>query len=336
MLATGAVRPFVPPHMHARGSGASKAHLLSRHEEASGQDRCSARSSQIVTMGRVPLSPVCTFALMSCRSRLPGGLPACPLPPLQPATSGCISAALAMDAARSGGLTQASPALAQQAGDSASPGAATTAARAACSVAGCQEEGAFKCSLCKARHYCCRDHQRADWPRHKAECGVLKQQLAAAATAAGEAGADTGSSGTSTGGSGPSPKTAAPVTAGSLAGRAEAAPVPTTPTRSSAAIAATAAGLSASASPSPGTPAATGSSDTSPASKSSPGQGTSSTSSSGASTPAAAASSPAPGGKISGSPAASAAGASSGSVASPGGAGPPAGSGYPGEARHGS
>jgi hypothetical protein len=38
-----------------------------------------------------------------------------------------------------------------------------------------------KCAACRAFAYCGAEHQRDDWARHKAECAVLKRQLADAA-----------------------------------------------------------------------------------------------------------------------------------------------------------
>ena len=36
----------------------------------------------------------------------------------------------------------------------------------------------LRCAGCRAFAYCGPAHQRDDWPRHKAECGVLKRRLA--------------------------------------------------------------------------------------------------------------------------------------------------------------
>ena len=43
-----------------------------------------------------------------------------------------------------------------------------------CGLEGCTQEVETKakglCSSCKDVHYCCREHQTADWKRHKKEC----------------------------------------------------------------------------------------------------------------------------------------------------------------------
>jgi hypothetical protein len=38
------------------------------------------------------------------------------------------------------------------------------------------KQNLLRCSRCKQRWYCGQDHQRKDWPRHKAECGTLLRQ----------------------------------------------------------------------------------------------------------------------------------------------------------------
>jgi hypothetical protein len=54
-----------------------------------------------------------------------------------------------------------------------------------CAMAGCGAREAHvshfgKCSACKAAVYCCRDHQQADWPAHKAACKAARKAAAAA------------------------------------------------------------------------------------------------------------------------------------------------------------
>jgi hypothetical protein len=40
-----------------------------------------------------------------------------------------------------------------------------------CSLDTCMvTNAAYKCGRCKEAIYCCRDHQRFDWKRHKVEC----------------------------------------------------------------------------------------------------------------------------------------------------------------------
>ncbi len=58
-----------------------------------------------------------------------------------------------------------------------------------CALAGCGAKEAHvsqfgKCSACKAVAYCCRDHQQADWPAHKAACKAARKAAAAAKDAA--------------------------------------------------------------------------------------------------------------------------------------------------------
>jgi hypothetical protein len=53
-----------------------------------------------------------------------------------------------------------------------------------CALAGCGAKEAHvshfgKCSACKAAVYCCRDHQQADWPAHKAACKAARKAAAA-------------------------------------------------------------------------------------------------------------------------------------------------------------
>ena len=54
-----------------------------------------------------------------------------------------------------------------------------------CTLAGCGAREAHvlqfgKCSACKAAVYCCRDHQQADWPAHKAACKAARKAATAA------------------------------------------------------------------------------------------------------------------------------------------------------------
>jgi hypothetical protein len=58
-----------------------------------------------------------------------------------------------------------------------------------CEMAGCGAKEAHvshfgKCSACKAVSYCCREHQQADWPAHKAACKAARKAAAAAKDAA--------------------------------------------------------------------------------------------------------------------------------------------------------
>jgi hypothetical protein len=53
-----------------------------------------------------------------------------------------------------------------------------------CALAGCASKevhvSQFKrCGACRTVFYCCRDHQLADWPAHKAACKAARQQQAA-------------------------------------------------------------------------------------------------------------------------------------------------------------
>ena len=55
-----------------------------------------------------------------------------------------------------------------------------------CALASCDAKEAHvshfgKCSACKAVVYCCRDHQQADWPAHKAACKAARKAADAAA-----------------------------------------------------------------------------------------------------------------------------------------------------------
>jgi hypothetical protein len=67
--------------------------------------------------------------------------------------------------------------------------AATSGLLKCCAMAGCGAKEAHvsqfgKCSACKAAVYCCRDHQQADWPAHKAACKAARKAAAAATDAA--------------------------------------------------------------------------------------------------------------------------------------------------------
>ena len=43
--------------------------------------------------------------------------------------------------------------------------------RSACSLDTCMVNTAtLRCARCRAAIYCCKEHQRADWSRHKIEC----------------------------------------------------------------------------------------------------------------------------------------------------------------------
>lgn len=42
--------------------------------------------------------------------------------------------------------------------------------KAPCHAPGCEEVGASLCSRCRKVGYCSKEHQRADWGRHKKEC----------------------------------------------------------------------------------------------------------------------------------------------------------------------
>jgi len=58
-----------------------------------------------------------------------------------------------------------------------------------CAMAGCGAREAHvshfgKCSACKAVAYCCKEHQLADWPAHKAACKAARRAAAAAKDAA--------------------------------------------------------------------------------------------------------------------------------------------------------
>ena len=63
-----------------------------------------------------------------------------------------------------------------------------------CALEGCgaREEHAshFKlCAACKGPVYCCREHQVADWPAHKAACKAARKRAAAEEGGAGPSGA---------------------------------------------------------------------------------------------------------------------------------------------------
>ena len=58
-----------------------------------------------------------------------------------------------------------------------------------CALAGCGAQEAHvsqfgKCSACKTVSYCCREHQQAGWPAHKAACKAARKAAAAAKDAA--------------------------------------------------------------------------------------------------------------------------------------------------------
>ncbi|KAI8471853.1 MAG: hypothetical protein J3K34DRAFT_520215 [Monoraphidium minutum] len=83
--------------------------------------------------------------------------------------------------ARAGALLPVSPLV----GDVKLPGAPSS-----CAV--CGKEGAKACSGCYQAHYCSAEHQKQDWPRHKAACRRARQereQQAAGGAAAGAAAA---------------------------------------------------------------------------------------------------------------------------------------------------
>jgi hypothetical protein len=42
-----------------------------------------------------------------------------------------------------------------------------------------------KCSGCERTAYCCKDHQIADWPRHRPACKAARKAARKAAQAAG-------------------------------------------------------------------------------------------------------------------------------------------------------
>ena len=65
--------------------------------------------------------------------------------------------------------------------------AAASSGLKSCAMAGCGAKEAHishfgKCSACKAVVYCCRDHQQADWPSHKAACKAARKAAAKDAT----------------------------------------------------------------------------------------------------------------------------------------------------------
>ena len=41
----------------------------------------------------------------------------------------------------------------------------------------CGNKASQRCSACRTVYYCCRVHQREDWPNHKQECFALLQRL---------------------------------------------------------------------------------------------------------------------------------------------------------------
>lgn len=45
-----------------------------------------------------------------------------------------------------------------------------------CELPGCEEEeGLRQCSTCRMVHYCCSEHQNANWDKHKRDCCVFKR-----------------------------------------------------------------------------------------------------------------------------------------------------------------
>ena len=69
-------------------------------------------------------------------------------------------------------------------GDAAAAEAAARGLRT-CSLASCGSKEAHvshfkRCSACQQAFYCCREHQLADWPAHKAACKAARKAAAAA------------------------------------------------------------------------------------------------------------------------------------------------------------
>jgi hypothetical protein len=85
-------------------------------------------------------------------------------------------------------LSTGCDALKEGTGKVASAAAAKLAARGlrSCALAGCAarevEPSQFKnCGACMTVVYCCREHQVADWPAHKAACKAARKASAASA-----------------------------------------------------------------------------------------------------------------------------------------------------------
>ena len=56
-------------------------------------------------------------------------------------------------------------------------------ALASCGVKEAHPQHFKSCAACRGPVYCCKEHQTADWPRHKAECKAARKATAEAAAA---------------------------------------------------------------------------------------------------------------------------------------------------------
>ena len=51
----------------------------------------------------------------------------------------------------------------------------SASASAACNHCMCDDKPLMQCTACCVAHYCCKEHQAAHWPRHKAMCARYKR-----------------------------------------------------------------------------------------------------------------------------------------------------------------
>jgi len=72
----------------------------------------------------------------------------------------------------------------QKRADAAASGLLKSCALASCGAKEAHVSHFGKCGSCKTVAYCCRDHQQADWPAHKAACKAARKAATAAKDAA--------------------------------------------------------------------------------------------------------------------------------------------------------